>query len=229
MYTFRGVTDLNDEDYSAVFTEWQITSTNTLNEWSAALGRFLQHQGDTLSEDEKKSVGILQIHKCLGFIPLFLQKREMEDQVLWDDFLPSFSTVVQLAEQILQIDTQPMPRQPSPFFSLDMLVIGPLYVLVSKCRDPVVRRKAISLLNGASRQEGVWNSFLTAKVAERIVQIEEEGLSEVTCCADIPEWARISEVVPIFDPARRRVTIQYSRSGDVNHSRRQKVEDVIEW
>jgi hypothetical protein len=36
------------------------------------------------------------------------------------------------------------------------------------CRDPIIRRRAISILRNCGRTEGVWNAFLTSKVAQRV-------------------------------------------------------------
>ncbi len=56
-----------------------------------------------------------------------------------------------------------------------------------KWRDVGVKRKAIRLLRASRRQEGVLNSLLTAGGAERILEIEEMGLSgrEVLKAGDI--------------------------------------------
>lgn len=45
-----------------------------------------------------------------------------------------------------------------------------------KCRDARLRRKAIELLRESEREEGVSNSLMAARVAESLVEIEEEGL-----------------------------------------------------
>ncbi len=80
-----------------------------------------------------------------------------------------------------------------------------------KCRHPVIRRKAVALLYSSPRQEGVWDSILTARVAERLIGIEEAGLGKVTRCEDIPDWARISDVEVSFNRQGRVGTVRYSR------------------
>jgi hypothetical protein len=67
-------------------------------------------------------------------------------------------------------------RENKIVFNLNMGLIVPLYFVAGKCRMHSVRRKAIELLRVRERQEGVSNSFMAAKVAERLVEIEEEGL-----------------------------------------------------
>jgi len=109
-------------------------------------------------------------------------------------------------------------------FSLDMNIVAFLYAVSHKCRDPLVRRKAVARLKSHPRKEGIWDSVLTARVAERLISIEEEGLGEVTCCQDVPDWARISAVDVQFDLEGRVGTVGYhpQRLGDG------KLEDHVE-
>lgn len=70
----------------------------------------------------------------------------------------------------------------------------------------------------------MWDAFLTAKVAQRIVDIEEAGLPNVRSCEDVPAWNRISEASPTFDSIERRVALIYSR-----FMSEQVTEEVIQW
>lgn len=93
----------------------------------------------------------------------------------------------------------------------------------------MVRRRAISILRKCGRTEGVWNAFSTSKVAQRVVAIEEEGLRNVTSCEDVPGWARISNVSPVFDPIERRATLTYRRAGSTHDPTGRFIEEVIDW
>jgi hypothetical protein len=108
-------------------------------------------------------------------------------------------------------------------------VIAPVFAAISVCRDPVIRRRGIALLKCSNRQEGILNSFLVAKVAERVVELEESGLGDVRCCEDVPNWARISEVRPSFDPVERRATLRYCRWRSEDYVERQIVKEMIHW
>lgn len=70
---------------------------------------------------------------------------------------------------------------------------------------------------------------MTSKVAQRVVEIEEAGLVDVKSCEDVPDWARISNVSPLFDPVGRKATLTYSRPESAHDNIRQTVEEVIEW
>ncbi|KKA27389.1 hypothetical protein TD95_000495 [Thielaviopsis punctulata] len=60
-----------------------------------------------------------------------------------------------------------------PSFSADLGIIPPLFVVATKCRHPITRRRAIQLLQCASRREGMWDSQLSALIGEYIMNLEE--------------------------------------------------------
>jgi hypothetical protein len=70
---------------------------------------------------------------------------------------------------------------------------------------------------------------LTSKVAQRVVDIEEAGLPKVRNCDDVPGWARISNVLPVFNPIERRATLTYCRPMNEHDLNLQTIEEVIEW
>lgn len=185
-------------DFQSLFETSQQTCLNIVGEWNTAFKAFLETNVDTISEKEKKGSLMLHILKTIGFMTLRVNRSPLDDQTIWDQFCPMYDKIVDLAEELIGSDPG------IPKFTLDMGIIAPLYQVTAKCRDPLIRRRALALLKSAHMQEGVWNSFLTAKVAERVMQIEEEGLGDVKCCADVPDWARISDVSPTFDPMGRK-------------------------
>lgn len=98
-----------------------------------------------------------------------------------------------------------------------------------RCRDPITRRRAISLLRKCSRSEGAWDSFSASKVAQRVVDIEEADLLDVRSCEDVPIWTRISNVSSISKPVERRATLTYAWHGNGDERTGRLVEEVIEW
>jgi hypothetical protein len=211
------------------FAAWQTRHEGSqliFNQWSAAFSAFLKTQRASMDENEKKGVAMLEIQQEIGFLSLQLGRTYFDDQTLWDHFIPLFNQIVSLAAEILDFGSK---SRRYPTFSLDMGIVGPLYEVASRCRDPVIRRKAISLMKSRCMQEGIWNSILTAKVAERLVEIEEDGLGEVKSCHDVPDWARLSFVAPVFDPAGRRALVKYMRIGKTHELARPMVEEIFEW
>jgi hypothetical protein len=61
-------------------------------------------------------------------------------------------------------------------FTLDVEIVGPIHWISIKCRDPAIRRRAIGVLRGMHRHEGMWDSRMAAIIAERVVAVEEAGI-----------------------------------------------------
>ncbi|KAK4459167.1 hypothetical protein QBC42DRAFT_299643 [Cladorrhinum samala] len=62
----------------------------------------------------------------------------------------------------------------TPSCSSGLGYVMPLHMITARCRDPMVRRRALELLLRSRRTEGIWNGRLTGLVARETVAIEEE-------------------------------------------------------
>jgi len=226
-YGLNTLPSFEDPNFSQSLASWQQNSLHIFDKWSAALDAFIETRGESLTP-EVKGLRILQVQSHLALTTLRLTRTTVDedDQTLWDEFIPMYDKIIALAADVIEPDDG---ENTKPSFTIDLGVIAPLFEVISRCRDPVIRRRGVSLLKSRYRQEGVWNSFLVAKVAERLVEIEEEGLGEVKSCKDVPDWARISDVHPVFDPVRRRATLTYGRWGGKNNFQRRTIQEVIEW
>lgn len=199
--------------------------------WLVAFRVFLQKRGKLLDSRGLQAARTLEISH--GFAMIYLNSSTvnvLNDETIWDRFTEHYEHVVDLAALITKSSTcENFTTRRGPDFTLDMSIVAPLYAVASKCRDPVIRRKAVSLLYAAPRQEGIWDSILTARVAERFIGIEEAGLGNVTCCEDVPDWARISDVEVKFDLHGRLGTVRYSRQRSALEQVRDTVMESIRW
>ena len=114
-----------------------------------------------------------------------------------------------------------------------MGVVPPLYFVALKCREPVVRRRAISLIKKAPERESIWKSLPTARIAERVLQLEETGLAQpqVPCAncgtVTLPEESKrihdveVLEEIPAFggQPIEVKLTRYYRDPNGVLLSR----------
>lgn len=138
--------------------------------------------------------------KCLTGIILMATSLYTEEAI-YDQFTCDFLAIVDSASEILS----PLPVSPISDggsqrqhveFALDRAVIHSLYLTASKCRSSLIRRRAIELLQVAPSLEGSWDAMAYAKIAERLMQLEEACLEEPqpTDPAVVPEWCRIHSV-----------------------------------
>ena len=213
----------------------------TLEQWYAAFKTFLLRAGESLDNRQLQAARILEINYI--FLKLFVcceaenvmqfRRRPNDGIDFWnsqmtlDLFHPLFERVVALAS--LVVDSTPASQVSVPQFCLDTNVVAPLYAVAHRCRDPYIRRKAVSLLRKAPRREGIWDSVLTTKAAEIVIAAEEEGLGEITSSADVPGWARISDVQVKFDMEGRLGTLVFSRPRNATEKVSPTVVETFRW
>jgi hypothetical protein len=111
----------------------------------------------------------------------------------------------------IQHDTASKPTR--PVFVLDAGIIFSLFWTAVKCRDGVIRRRAIALLE-QSWQEGVWIGMVQAAIAKRIVEIEEDqpyeqypDVGRTKMAANIRDEVRVHNVSSDVDKAGKRAKI----------------------
>jgi hypothetical protein len=113
----------------------------------------------------------------------------------------------------------------SPSFELSPIV--PLFIVACRCRDPFIRRRAIALLLSYRRREGVWDSLGAGMVAAQCMKREEkldpdqvldldnvakflERSPTVNQCSDVPESARVRDILVAVKAVDGRIDLVYS-------------------
>ena len=204
--------------------------SNAISRWLHAFNAFLQQKRNLLDKKELKAARALEISQI--FCTIYLDVTPLKvftSELGWDAFTARYKHMVELAALIMERTLRDyLVENAAPEFSLDMNIVAPMFAVAHRCRHPVIRRKAVSLLYAAPHQEGVWNSVLTARVAERLIDIEE-GLDPITCAEDVPDWARLSGVDVKFDLYGRLGTVSYSRQYCSLDKIRETVIEVIQW
>ena len=141
-----------------------------------------------------------------------------------DEYLVYFEFLLTLARGILEHPSQ--QKQPGmASFSFDWVVISPLFTVATRCRDPVVRRKALGLLQQYPRREGVWDSCMAFAVASWFVNKEEEGMEGDY----IPESSRLRVISNDFDLSKRQAVMQCSKQVEGSTQRVLLPKTVIRW
>lgn len=201
------------------------TSSIRLKQWSSAFDELqLRSQKFGPSEIESKHIQILKLHRILtGLLTNIDFVRAKLDEMIWDEYIEDFETMVGHVEMLLELEQ----GQRKSSFTFDMEIILPLYLVAAKCRHGGLRRRAISALRSQQRQEGVWNSHLTARVAEYVMQLEEEGLRGAVVPADVVSRKRVLGVEVTFDLQEKRANISYVKPKE--SSGIERLDAWIEW
>ena len=203
-----------------------------LEKWDRAFEAFLRKTSTKLTPKAQQAALTLKINHRLGKMHLkHAVSSVLDDDMIWDLHPQEGEDIVRFAEALLALDdvTRGPPGQRKVEYSLDMSLVGPVYAVAHKYRDPMLRRRAIAILRNANRQEGIWDSAIAAKVAERIVAIEEGAVGTVSKFQDVPEWARIHGLNVQFDKQERRGYFSYIRPISQQHRSLEVFKEIISW
>ncbi|TQV93772.1 hypothetical protein V2A60_004067 [Cordyceps javanica] len=158
------------------------------------------------------------------------------EETVYDAHAGDFAEMVDLAADIRTRQQQLIPNYSgSGGFQLDMAVIHPLYLTATKCRCPVIRRRAIQALYTGPDFEGAWEGVVSARIGERVMQLEEEGISfdldslRDGELLDVPESARVHSVDICTDPAQCRATVYFSRRPNGPGSEWDDLQEEMTW
>ena len=169
-----------------------------LREWHV---RFLK-LGDPKDVERRRAKILLKLQYTTAFILLVAVL--IDDENAFDEHIDKFQHIIDQCEQLAAVESSLLGTDIAKadvfVYGFDLNVLPCLNTIAFKCRDPLLRRKAISLLNEGNRYEGLWNGKTVARIAQRILEIEEAGLPNPTNCTDIPQSHRVSLVAISYNP-----------------------------
>jgi hypothetical protein len=119
----------------------------------------------------------------------------VDDEENFDYYLDDFRAMIEMSEYMLSTldgqETRKSKHSKNPAFNFDSYTVIPMFLAALKCREPLLRRKAIALLLKYPRREGVCDSICMGKLCEWAMNIEEEYIDED---GRVPGWARVRGV-----------------------------------
>lgn len=174
------------------FIRWRISFT----------GYYSWHR-DTMT-DENMQLLSSHLLMCWDVCYIWLEACTETSETAYDKHMDRFAEIILQGERVLALAAQrPVEGQPHTKIRVDLAPA--LYFTVMKCRDPLLRRKALSLLEKAP-SEGLWADVLTAQVVQNAIALEEgrpykaadltdpESLTELRSRSLPPEHRRIQTI-----------------------------------
>lgn len=201
-----------------------------LEQWEAAFNKFLLLRTDMSSKDGN-GVILLEIHHAASYVVLF--SSPTFSQCIHDQFLPRFERIVSLTKSFMKHSNEAFsPGGGCRLWWVEMGIIPPLFLTAWKCRDPLLRREAAQLLT-VPLQEGTWYSIAAGRLAERIIAIEEAGLSQITVAEDVPEFSRVYKLkvksIGGHPQSSRSCTLDLYKDGSNLDNLAGGIEETILW
>ncbi|EHK20464.1 uncharacterized protein TRIVIDRAFT_68999 [Trichoderma virens Gv29-8] len=185
---------------------------NRFEEWCQAFEAFDQENRHLLtSAADRRALTLLELQKrYLATHLSILKTKEINDETMWDGYSNEFNEMLNIAEASMQIHDSGVASNRQPRFHMDTGVIPILFAIITRCRDPFIRRRAIELMTWNPMQEGLWNSVLVAKAAQRLITLEE-GTVAVGSSSDISAEARV-QGISVYAGDERHVVLRFSQA-----------------
>lgn len=146
------------------------------------------------------------------------------DELVFDRFSSEFASIVNRCMDLWKIATAMISDRTlnghfahESGFSADMGIILPLYYTCLKCRVSETRHRALALLlSSGAHQEGIWNSRSAARVAQRVIEIEEgDYYFDSRINQSLPESNRVYDVdMKISDCSMANIILSYRMKQD---------------
>ena len=146
----------------------QIKLQNALDTWRTEFEDLIDRLKRTDKPANQEAVSLLLVQFLV--VHTWLAVCTTAEETAIDSYNPAFLELIECAEHVVNSYKESGKLQPVSF---DMQVIGPLYYTTVKCRDPTLRRRALSLLKLAPRREGLWNAHHAFVTARRVIELEE--------------------------------------------------------
>ena len=150
--------------------------------WHSTFDRFLMTKEGQAS-DKKAALTIrIDYYVSLTWTLAFTKRRETD----FDQWVGHFTLIVSLARELLSLDPRSSSDGRTLPFSLEHGVVRALQWTATRCRDPIVRRQAITLLSAHPRKEGFWDWRRSIRISEFVLAWEESQLGSLSVEQRVP-------------------------------------------
>ncbi|KAE8420964.1 hypothetical protein BDV36DRAFT_248529 [Aspergillus pseudocaelatus] len=148
-----------------------------LHDWDTRLASLLR---TTPQSDDGRALDLLSARR--KFTKLLLCADPTQSELAPDAFLNDCIDMVEAITRILEDSQYQALRRyehaqqaTSVNFSLENGIVEPLFWVGAKCREPIIRRRALDLLQRYPRREGICEGMLAVKIVAKVIEIEESG------------------------------------------------------
>lgn len=177
-----------------------------LRQWKNALDSSdFSEESPTLQECTKK---LLTLYYHVSII--VAESYSSQDETIFNRYTDHFQTAVELAEDITDMEGNELQGF-SLLFSFDLGITPPMFLVASRCRRPLIRRRAMNLMIQSPFYHGAWQDRYSGLCAQRIIKIEEQGAGFLVDDINVPEQNRIRKISADIDETQSEISMQFRR------------------
>ncbi|CAG8886483.1 unnamed protein product [Penicillium egyptiacum] len=177
-----------------------------LRQWKAALDASdFSAESPILRECTRKLLD-LYFYTC----SIIAETYHSEFESIFDHYTDRFQTIVDLAESV----TEMWKRESQAFsllFSFDLGITPPMFLAASRCRHPLIRRKAVSLMLQSPFYHGAWQDRYSGLCAQRMIEIEEQNVGIIVDHINVTENQRIRKVSADLQEEGSKIMMRFIR------------------
>ncbi|KAJ3495468.1 hypothetical protein NLG97_g3373 [Lecanicillium saksenae] len=193
----------------------------TLVRWGTAYENFHAiNQSLPNGLDEKSGHALLEMHRRYLLVEISAaQIASIQDPIVWDAYTAELADVLGYGELAIRLAFEGKEHTDGArIFHMDTGIVTVAFLIAMRCRDPLIRRRALALLSLGPLQEGVWNRTLASQAAYGLIALEEHQLKVAMSCDDIPRESRVTQVSACISDGQSYVRAQLEKkSGIAEH------------
>jgi len=199
---------------------------NLLRQWLSTFQALVHSTRQSHNPDANLSIIALSLRSLCASISLSCC---FGPETAYDAYIPDFDRALRLAEDLHL--GGPSSRSVMPTFITSSILIRSLYFVALKCRQGGIRRRALDLLEGMPRRQGIWDAVFVCKVARVVVDIEAGHYNEGT----VREGGKGRYEGDGLPPEERRVTSPktsfdlYKRKGQIRFLQAPEYDDGLSY
>lgn len=204
------------------FEKARLEVLDRMERWKEALERTLASPPQLWSPQDVWAGQLLMMMGTLVVIALTTAGSVSE--MIFDNYTDDYRRAVDLAGEVAEKASRTAAGASisQPRFQMDMGIVVSMFETIRKCRDRVVRRKAIAILESHPWQEGLWDGTLIARAVKELIFLEGDG-------DYVPEWARVGEIHMQFDREERCAHLQLGQTNRLVEGRPLYTARTFRW
>ena len=151
----------------------QIKLQSRLDTWRNQLDRLIERTQTVDKAARQDAVNLLLVQYKVIYI--WMRVCITAGEMATDSYFDDFEELVCYAEKLARPGVEMAKPQ---LLSFEIQLLAPMYDTALKCRHPVIRRRALNLLQSVPRREGIWNARHAYVTARQVIELEEGTFNE---------------------------------------------------